>query len=263
MNKTTIGHSVKAALAGIAFFALPLATQAQTQPLTLCMEDIDVYPWVTKDGRGLNVVLLELLSAKYGLQVKLAAVPWKRCLGEIEAGTIAGGFSASYKDERAKYAVYPMANGKLDASRRMMNDGYTLYRATGSTIGWDGSKFLNLTGPVGANAGYSIVDDLKKWGATVDDGAKSSDNSMKKLIAGAVQGAAFQTLEGEMVAAKPEYVGKVEKVSPPLVEKPLFLIFGKNYYSKNQKFVEDFWNMVAAVRESAEYKAKESAFLKK
>jgi polar amino acid transport system substrate-binding protein len=87
-------------------------------------------------------------------------MPWKHCPEGVEKGGIAGAFAASYTDERAKYAVYPLAGGKPDPLRRLHTDGYTLLRLKGSTVGWDGHKFSNLSGPIGTQAAYSIVADL-------------------------------------------------------------------------------------------------------
>lgn len=256
-------YGSKAILAGLVLGATALTAQAQA--IKVCHDDAESAPWIIKDGKGLNVVLMEMAAAKAGVKLEIAALPWKRCLGEVEAGSIAGAIAASYKDERAKFAVYPTKDDKPDAARRLYTDSYTLYRAKGGNVSWDkeGSKFVNLTGSIGAQRGYSIIDDLKKWGAKVDEGGGASKDNLKKLVGGQVQAVAMNTIQGDLISDSAEFKGKVEKVTPPLIEKPYYTIFGKDFYSKNQKTVDGIWAAMATVRESKEYKSKEAAVLKK
>lgn len=248
-------------LVGATLVATTLAAQADA--IKVCYDDGAGDPWFLKEGKGLAIILTEMAAAKAGVKVEISALPWKRCLGEVESGAMAGALAGSYKDERAKFANYPMAGDKPDASRRMYTDGYTLYRVKGNTVSWDGSKFVNMTGSIGAQRGYSIIDDLKKAGAKVDEGPATAKDNLKKLVAGQIQGLALSTLEGEVSTKAPEFAGKVEKVTPPLVEKPYFALFGKDFYSKNQKAVDGLWAAMATVRDSKEYKAKEVAAFKK
>jgi len=227
------------------------------QPVVkLCYEDADYLPWQVKNGHGLDNNLIEMAAAKSGVKVEMLALPWKRCLVDIGYGTQAGGFAASYNDERASYAAYPTtSDGKLDTSRRIRYDGYSLYRLKGAVAGWDGKQFTNLTGPVGAQLGYSVAADLRKNGANVDEGGVTAELQMRKLVAGRVQLLALLTLEGDDLLDNPEFAGRVEKVSPPFSEKPYFLIFNKDYYATNKKSVEDLWMGLATARESREFKA--------
>lgn len=246
----------------LSVLALTAHTKPITQPVTLCNEDEDVFPWTLKNGKGLDLHLVEQAAAKAGIALKVHTTPWRRCLLEIESGQVDGGFSASYKEDRAKFAVYPSVRGKPDASRRLHNDTYSLYRALGSSLDWNGREFSGLTGTVGVPGGYSIGDDLKKLGVKIDDASKTAETNFLKLVAGRVQAVAALTMEADrLIKSNPDLVGKVEKIKTPLVEKPYFLIFGKAFYTREPKLVEDFWTMVATVRKSAEYRAKESAAL--
>jgi len=226
------------------------------QAVTLCYDSGEQYPWILKDGKGLNIVLLEMVAAKTGEKLELTGMPWKQCLEGVKNGRIDGAFAASYTDERAKFAVYPLAEGKPDRSRRLHTDGYTLLRLKGSKVGWDGRKFSNLTGSIGTQSSYSIVADLIKWGAKVDSNSDTPETLLKRFGAGQLQAIALLTGEARFAMKKPYLANKVEIVSPPLTEKPYFLIFGRGYYDKNQKKADDIWSMIETVRESAEYKAR-------
>ena len=228
--------------------------------LKLCYENEDVYPWVLKDRPGLNIVFMNALAQKIGIKLELLPRPWKRCQEEVKAGELDGLFSASFKPDRLEIGAYPMAGDKPDETRAVMFDGYTLYRLKGGSAQWDGKK-LTVAGSVGAQPGYSIIDQLKALGAKVDDGSRSADDNLKKLIAGRVDAVALQTLEGEnSVRNDPEFSSKVEAVSPVLVSKPYFLMLSKQLLAKYPDFAKEVWSGVATVRESADYKAKAAAF---
>lgn len=236
---------------------------ASEKPATmkLCYENEDVYPWVLKDRPGLNIFFMNALEKKLGVKLELIGLPWKRCQEEVKAGAIDGLFSASFKPDRLEIGVYPMAGDKPDESKAVMMDGYTLFRLKGNNaVQWDGKK-LTVPGSVGAQPGYSVIDQLKGLGVKVDDGARSADDTLRKLIAGRIDAAALQTLEGtNSLRTQAEFNDKIEAVSPVLVSKPYFLMLSKQFVGKYADFSKNVWNEVAAVRESAEYKAKAASF---
>ncbi len=146
-----------------------------------------------------------------------------------------------------------MAGDKPDASKRLLTDSYSLYRLKGTPVEWDG-KVLKVSGSVGAQSGFSVVDQLKTMGAKVDDGSRSADDNLKKLLVGRFVALALQTEEGDTsIETNAEYKGKIEKIKPVLVEKPYFLIFSKAFTTKNPAHVQEVWDAIGKVRESAEY----------
>ncbi len=257
MNRTH--RLIKPIIAAITVAIVSFSAQA----LPLCADYGGQYPWLIKNGKGLNVVLLEMVAEGTGVKLEVVGMPWKDCLAGVQKGEIAGAVAASYNDERAQYAVYPMANGKPDASRRLHTDGYTLLRLTGSKVGWDGKTFSNLTGPIGTQAAYSVAADLVKWGAQVDSNSDTPETLLRRFGTGQLAAIALLTGEAKRAMKSPYLANKVEIVSPPLSEKHYFVIFGRDYYDKNRKTVDEIWAMIAKVRESADYKAKESAELSK
>jgi polar amino acid transport system substrate-binding protein len=239
-----------------------LSGQAQTV-IKLCYEDATYFPWQLKDGHGLDNNLLEMAAIRSGVKIEMQALPWKRCLADIGYGLMAGGFSASYNQERASFAAYPMAQDKPDAKRRVRTDGYSLFRLVGSPVSWDGRQIQNLSGPVGAQLGYSVAADLRKLGADVEESPGVPELQLRKLLVKRVQLAALLTVEGDALLDDAEFAGKIEKLSTPLTEKPYFLIINRDYYEKNKKSVDDLWAAVATVRDSAEFRVLKNAALKK
>jgi len=99
-----------------------------------------------------------------GHDVEIVRLPWKRCMDSLGKNQVDGVFGASYKEKRQKFGVYPMANGKHDGSKQLHPDSYSLYVPKGSNLSWDGDKFINLTGKMGAPMGYSIIEKIKAKG---------------------------------------------------------------------------------------------------
>jgi len=247
---TSLKHTMTLLTLGLASFS--------AQALTLCYDYGEQHPWVVKNGKGLNIVLLEMVAASLGEKFDLRPMPWKDCMDDLKNAKVDGAFAASYTAERAEFAAYPMAEGKPDPSLRLHTDGYTLLRLKGSKVSWNGSKLSNLSGPIGTQAAYSIIGDLKKWGATVDSNADTPDTLLRRFGAGQIQVIALTTGQAKKTMQSPYLAGKVELVSPPLTEKPYFLIFSRAYYDKNRKAAGEIWSGIAKVRNSAEYQAKAS-----
>lgn len=221
----------------------------------LCYEDVDNFPWHIKDGHGLSNLLVEMAAARAGIKLRQLALPWKRCLNSVERGEIAGAFGASFTDERAAYAVYPTAaDGRLDVTRRLKTDGYTLFRRVGERADWDGRQFINLSGPVGAQIGYSVIADLKKFGVAIEEGPTAPEANMRKLLAGRIQLLALLTHQGDDLFDNPEFAGRVEKLQPAFTEKPYFVIFGKTFQQRNRSAVEAFWTGLGVARDSKEFR---------
>lgn len=108
----------------------------------------------------LNVVL----PKKYGINIKMKPIMWTRGLELIKAGFADGIINASYNDERAAYAVYPMKIGKPDPTKTLRLEVYSLYKNKNSTITWDGMKFDGIDGDIVSESSYAIVNDLRKMG---------------------------------------------------------------------------------------------------
>lgn len=254
-----------------ALCALAAPAWAQSQaalttsaPVRLCHEDEDNSVWISKDGRGASVVLVEMAAAKAGVRLTIEGMPWRRCLALVERGLMAGVLGASYTDERARYAVYPMTRGAHpvpDEARRVSTDEYSLYRAIGADISWNGKAFSNARGLIGYQTSFSIGADLKRWGVAAFDGSKSPDVILRRVVMGTLQGAALQTATGDALLNNPEFAGKIERVTPSFGPRHYFLMFGKIYYSQNEREANALWEAIEAVRKSAEYKAQEAALI--
>lgn len=252
----------------LALFGLALAqpASAQTAPdkITLCHSHEESYPWLINSKPGYSAVMMQSVEKQLGVPIKLVAVPWKQCLADVKSGAVDGAINASFAADRAEFAAYPVKlDGEADASKRMYRATYALYRPKGSTLGFDGSKLVNPQGTFGAPTGYSVVGQLTKLGAKVDDSANATTEILKRLVAGRYTAVALQTTEADdTLAESAEIRAKVERVQPALSEKPYFTIFGKGFYAKHTATAKDVWRLQGKTRDSAEFKAQVAHLVK-
>jgi len=234
----------------------PSWAQGNAGELLLCAEDENSYPWLLRDGSGLNMLMVQRVGQRVGLAVKVELQPWRRCLQSLQENRVDGAFKASFKPERMKIGAYPMRAGQPDASRAMLDESYHLYRLKGSAVGWDGVQVSQLDGPVGAQAGFSIVDLLKRLGLPTDSSAKAPDALLAMLQRGRLAAAALQTSQGDFeLGRRPQLAASVERVGPPLLSQPYYLLLSHALVQRDPGLAERIWDAVAFVRESPEYRA--------
>lgn len=228
----------------------------------LCFGENYFYPWHQGNGDGLNFVLLDRVSAKLGIKFSYVALPWKRCLRNMLSGEVDGVFAASFKPDRLEAGVYPtMEGGKPDAGKRLMMEGYHLFKLKGSALDWDGKQFHNLSGPIATPLGYAIVDQLKASAVNVDEVPGETEAVFEKVVRGRAQAVAMITQVGEKIIQMNRFRGKFEKVPTALVEKPYYLMLSHQLYDAHPGLASEIWDAIAAVRESAGYKQIEMELL--
>lgn len=248
-----------------ALASLPLCAAAQSNPdkVSVCHENEDAFPWLMKAKPGYSQIMMEHLENQLGVPIKLMPMPWKQCLAEMRNGTVDAAMNSSYNKERAEYSQYPLKlDGEPDATKRMYRASYALYKAKGANISWDGKK-LAAAGTIGAQTGFSIVAQLKELGAKVEDNSPTSDELLSRVAAGRYVAAALQTTEAESsLADNAGTAAKIERVNPPLVEKPYYTMFSKPFFAKHPQTAREIWRLQAKIRESAEFKAAVSHLMK-
>lgn len=244
-------------------FLLPFWVQAQT--VTLTYENANSYPWYLTNGSGIDLILLKMVDkALPEVSFEYKQAPWKRCLTNIENNVTEGCFSASFKEKRKAFGLYP-GGGKPDKPRRIHSSSYSLYVLKNSNI--DVTSKLTITGlngKVAAPAGYSIGDDLVKMGYKVDAGASLTNHNFEKLLGGRVNAVAALSLNGNNILSKnKKYSDKIRVVATPLIDKPYYLMFSKSFVSSNKALAEKIWDTIGKLRETAEFKDAAGAFLSK
>ncbi len=238
--------------------------QAIPESITLCHEDADAYPWLMKDKPGYSIFQIQEVAKQLAVPIKLVARSWKQCLDDVKSGAVDGAINGSYSKDRAAFAAYPYKlDGQADAGRRMYRATYALYKAKGSNVTFDGTKVSGITGPIGAQTGFSIIAQIKQLGAKVDDSMSKSTDLLQAVVAGKLQAVALQTSEADGVIADDAVLKtKIERVATPLTEKPYFTIFNQAFFDKYGQTSRQLWQTERKVRDSAEFRDKVAHLVK-
>lgn len=237
-----------------ALLCTPALGADQPADITILYENTPNFPWVMPDGTGITIDQMKLTAEKLDVNLKLVKAEWSKCLEFLKANKVQGVLEASFKEQRKEIGRYPLtAEGRPDTELRLHMGGYSIYRPAGSPVDWDGKAFSGLTGEVGAQKGFSVVDSLKTMGVQVNDSATDQELILKKLLAGHYQAAALLTESGNhAIATNPMFKGKIAVCPIPFSEKPYYLMFSHDLFDRHPDFCAEFWKTAATVRDSAE-----------
>ena len=181
---------------------------------------------------------IQKIADENSIKIEFKAVPWKRGLLLIKTGKADGIINASYKNDRAKYAIYPMTkDGLLDSTRRL-NPGksYSIYKNINSTIKWDGNKFTNVDGYVSAMDSYAVNSDLKKHKNIKVINKNDRMEMIRDLFSNKISAYAGLTSDIDFILNKyPSLASKISKEAIPIRKKDYFLVFSKKSYHGNKR----------------------------
>lgn len=237
-------------LAAVAAVARPAAAR---DALTVGLNDRGAHPYVVGEGEalaeppGLTVDLMREVGRHLDIDMRFVRMPGLRVLTELKAGHVDAALLYSHSPDRETFGAYPMRSGRPDPSRRLATLSYTLYKPRGSALDWTGERFVNLDGPIGANLNYSIVRDLRELGANVVE-VRTTADSFRMLRAGRIDGVADHEAVADAYLTAAGITG-VEKVGPPLREKPYYLMLSHQYVSGHPERATAIWDLVGELRD--------------
>lgn len=229
------------------------ATASEKTSFRFAYEDKAVMPFFAGDGEeipaepGVSVEMVLRLEKKIpSLNVELQRCPWKRCLHNLKNGEI-DAVVASFRAERMDIGVFPMKDGKPNPALRMSSTGYALYKLKSGQLTWDGQALTNANGAIGFPRGYSIGDDLKTLGATVEESG-STLSDMKKLQLRRLDGVAAVESVGDYLIKQPSF-GDIVKMEPTFPPKDYYLLLSHQFVLKNPELAQRIWRSMADIRE--------------
>ncbi|WP_170305726.1 substrate-binding periplasmic protein [Pseudoduganella ginsengisoli] len=234
---------------------LALHCQAQPVEFRVAFEDKDSYDHtgngsVVPEHPGVLVELVAMIPARVpNLRITFSRKPWARCLAELEVGAVDAIFSSSFKPERQKTGMYPMADGKPDRRYRMDTKSYSLYKLRETPLEWDGTAFSHVQQGVIAMRGYAIIDDLKKSGVPVME-ANSPDDAFRMLLAGRADGFAHLTDFGDLTLRRKPELDRVVKLPMPLATRDYYLQISHQFNARHPELAPKIWKALAEARQA-------------
>lgn len=231
---------------------LPCVAHASPSLLRLCHDDVDLAPWVLRDGKGLSQQLITQSGLAFrSLEIEMLPLAWPRCLKLLESGQVDGAFATSYLAERERYAVYPRkSDGSLDHGMRLNSVTYTLYVRQESSLQWNGKRLNPSGATVGIQHGFAVGQLLRELGATPKALARDTRDILRHLAAGHVDAAALQTTQADLeLRQQPAIAQRLRKLALPLTEKYYYLVFSRNFEQQNPGFSRQFWRQLQMLRD--------------
>lgn len=215
----------------------------------LCFEDTDIPPWRLRNHTGHNFRLLDAVAARVGIRFVYRGLPWRRCQAALATGEVDGAFANSFTPERRAMGLYPPGEPP-QARYRLFSDGYALVRRRGDAVHLEQGRIVGLVGPVGSQAGYSIVDDLRRQGVAVEEGSPDPMALLRKLADGRVGAAAVGLSKmRELEATGDPVFQRIETLPEPLVRKDYFLMVSRQREARDPALAQAIWDAIAEERD--------------
>ncbi|WP_374649911.1 substrate-binding periplasmic protein [Dongia sp.] len=234
-----------------------VAQGAGADPLTLRLgySDKESAFFLTGNGReipekpGIAIEMVEAAGKTCDVAPDLSRYPGGRLLANVGDNKIDGIVMLSFSPDRLALGTYPMKGDAADPDFQIASLSYAFYVRTDSDIAWDGKSLRGITRPIGANLGWSVVDDLKKLGLPVEP-AKDTQNNFNKLLGGRVDAVAMHTTIGDSYLAGNGLAGKVRRLGPPISTKPYYLVLSHTWHDAHPEAAQCLWQAIARQRET-------------
>lgn len=202
---------------------------------------------------GLTLEILKRVEKRLDVQFQFKRLPWKRGLYMVEHNQADGIFHASYKPAREKIGVYPKREGVVDPERSIFYQSYVVYKRTDSEVDYDGKAIQGVGGVVGAVAGYSVINKLKKMGHTVLESPTLKSN-FSKLSSGKVDAfAGLENMSDDFLHRNSHAFQNITKVETKISSKPYYLLFSHGFVKRNPQLAEQIWSAAAEIKKSEEF----------
>lgn len=222
--------------------------------LKLCYPDNDAPPWQIGNGEyifqppGLSIDIISSAARKIKVNLEIIRVPTNRVFQILAKEEVDGVFIFSYLPERLEHGVFPtLKNGELNHKNRVATMNYHFYKNKNTKLNWDGKILSNLNSEIGVNRGYAVIDILKKLSIPYEE-SKGSEILVKKVDTGRLEGLVAQSVTVDLFIKKLKAKNLI-KLSPPVISKDYYLVFGKKFYTKNKTICDKFWESIGNVRD--------------
>lgn len=233
------------------------ATTAQADPVTLRLgySDKESAFFLTGNGSaipekpGVAIEMVETAAASCDVAPTFARYPGGRLMALAADNTIDAVVLLSFSPERLAMGAFPMKGDAADPDFQIATLSYAFYVRADSDIAWDGKTLSGITRPIGANLGWSIVQDLKNMNLPVEP-AKDTQNNFNKLLLARIDAVAMHTTIGDAYLEDNALAGKVKLLQPPITSKPYYLVFSHAWHAAHPGTADCMWQSIARQREA-------------
>lgn len=242
-----------------AFITLPnswtslAAKESPAATIKFCYQDKELFPNYMGETNtklankpGINIELVDQIALNLNLNVLYVRYSWNRCLALLKAGRV-DSLIASYNEDRAEYAVYPLRGEGLDIEKRINTLGYYMYHTAGSPA-WNGKTLTDPNAVIAAPLGYSVAKVLRDIGINLVE-TGSPEDILKLLLHKRVDAIALPgTTADALIRADITRYTDIEKDPIPITERPYFVVFSQKFSNLNPELTKAIWQQTSSVR---------------
>jgi polar amino acid transport system substrate-binding protein len=200
---------------------------------------------------GIMVDLVIKASERIGHQALFITRPWKRCILQLEKGSVDGIFAAIWQPEREQWGDFPKANGQVDPKRRLWTATYPIYTYYQSQLHWDGKQFDQLRTGLSAPLGYVATAKLKQLQA-FSHSTFSAPDGLQIVARGRLDGYIVEQRIGDQMVAQLGLDSKVKKLPTPFLTEAWYLPLSHQWTQKHPDKAQAFWRAIADERKKIE-----------
>jgi polar amino acid transport system substrate-binding protein len=226
---------------------------AEPTVLRFAYEDKELFPFFAGDSAevpakpGVTVEMVQRLTSRIpAMKVELQRMPWKRCLLKLEKGEV-DAVVASFTSDRLAYGLYPMKDGQTNPALRIGSTSYALYKRKDAALEWDGKSLKGLVLAMGAPSGYSIVEELRAMGLTVEESG-STGADLQKLQMGRLGAVAAVETVADFYLTQSRF-GEITKMEPAFAPKHYYLLLSHQFFSQSPALADKVWQAIGGIRE--------------
>lgn len=224
----------------------------------VCLPDHGIPPYLSEPGKapGITERLISDAAARIHLSVVFVRVPSTRCMALMRMGLVEAGVSGA-ADENLQFLRFPLREGKLDASRRVIALRQVWVKRSDYALDWDGKNLLHVA-PHNVRVGTLqlnrvAADSLAPLGVVVDNAAYNVTQLLQKLEARRVDAAVL--FQEEFDSLRGNRVTKDLTVLPlPLRAADYYLAAKPTLTMEEQGKMDAWWTAIATLRDTPAYK---------
>lgn len=252
---------------GSILLLLLLATKAEA--LVLCHEDKAFWPYLPDPAKpiegkpGLLLDLIRNAAEDINLDVQFEAMPWKRCLANLETGKIDAAFAVIWTEGRDLKFRFPKPKRhtessafETDHSRALWFAEYPIFTKVGSDLLWDGERFSNVKYGLSGPPGYVVHKRLKDMGVLYESDLLPS-RGLHLVSIDRLDGYVLERLIGSHILGRLQVSSVVTPFARNFMRSAWFLPVSNAFYEQQPNVAEALWDALQESRIELEHSLEE------
>ncbi len=242
-----IRKSLRLVLILASFLCPGLAVQARSLSVCIGDEDFAPYSFLEHEAPG-QYLVRNALERRHDKPVYTIA-PWRRCIEGLRTQTFDAVIGVAANESFYSFLSLPMREGKADPQRSLGGAAFMVVRWRGSPVDWDGEQFSHLREPINYPSGIIVVRErLAKLGVPSTDVVKTPAQMMRMLVLHRIDAAIVRRAETEIQLERPEFQGKLEMLSRPLIAWDGYLAIRRPLCDTEPDYCQAIWDEIGRIK---------------